>query len=829
MRSVSRTSGPESAFWIEPLEPRALLAGSGLAGAYFDRPDLSVTKAARIDSRVNFDFNAEPVPGVGNDFSARWVGRVEPRFSEQYRFILRVQGGARLWVNNSLLIDNWTVHALTNDSGYINLIGGKRYNIRVDYQTSGLPGSARLYWESARQGKEIVPSNRLYSHVPETLPPTTPSGLKGLYASDTALKFKWDPSTDGSEFVVYDVYIGATKVATTTDTTYTRAGRQPATDYTFTVKAIDAFGNSRASKKLVMRTRDPVSSGTGTGLAASYFSGQAFNQFRMTRTDPQVNFAFGSPPVPTSDGTYTVRWRGRVQAKYSEAYTFYVTADDGVKLWVNGQLVIDHWQDHAAMEDRALVTLSAGQRYDIRMDYKQSGGEAVASLSWSSLSQPKQVIASSQLFPAFTDQQAPLPPGGPTVTAVTTNSVSLTWPAASDDVGVVGYDVYRNSQRVANLLTERSFTDTGLSPNTQYSYHVVAIDGTGRASADSPPVIARTDIVPADRNAFNEIRAETHDATSPGVVTSGGHVSDFDDGEWLRFSGMDFNSGGIGSVRVKLALPVNNVGGRIEFRLDSTGGQLLGTLDVQATGSFNTYFWQQTASTNVSGVRDLYLVGRARQDLANLESFQFTTKTLTRVMALGDSITHSFTNLKSYRYYLWQRLQQAGKGVDFVGSQTRAINGPPADLDFDQNHQGHTGLRADEILNNISSWASSARPDVVLIHLGTNDLRASQSPASTISELGQIIDVLRSVNANVKILLAQIIPSGDAPLSIYQDFNSRIPGLASSKSTGQSPVIVVDQFTGFNLSTDTFDSLHPNDSGDQKIASKFYDALVNLL
>jgi lysophospholipase L1-like esterase len=199
-----------------------------------------------------------------------------------------------------------------------------------------------------------------------------------------------------------------------------------------------------------------------------------------------------------------------------------------------------------------------------------------------------------------------------------------------------------------------------------------------------------------------------------------------------------------------------------------------------------------------------------------------------KIMPLGDSITESASGHASYRYWLWNTLVSAGYDVDFVGSMTGVAGGAPLYSNFDQNHEGHSGYRADQIQSNIVSWANLNKPDVVLLHIGTNDILGGQTNSSTISEVGGIIDNLRSVNPNVKILLAEIIPNTSSPTTTQQ-FDSLIPGLASSKSTAQSPVIVVDQWSGFNANTDTYDGIHPTQTGEQKMSAKWYSALQGVL
>src|SRR4029450_4897378 len=109
-----------------------------------------------------------------------------------------------------------------------------------------------------------------------------------------------------------------------------------------------------------------------------------------------------------------------------------------------------------------------------------------------------------------------------------------------------------------------------------------------------------------------------------------------------------------------------------------------------------------------------------------------------------------------YRYYLWQQLQNEGFDVDFVGSQMAAYDGDPPNFGFDQNHEGHANIRADESRDNFRAWVEAADPDIVLLHIGTNDIRQGFGPQNPIDDIANIISILRDVNPNVKILLAQI-------------------------------------------------------------------------
>jgi len=102
---------------------------------------------------------------------------------------------------------------------------------------------------------------------------------------------------------------------------------------------------------------------------------------------------------PMEADTFSVRWTGLVSPRFSEVYTFYTESDDGVRLWVNGQLLIDNWTDHAPQEDSGTIELAAGKKYEIKMEMYENGGGAVARLFWESPSQTKEIVPQECLFP----------------------------------------------------------------------------------------------------------------------------------------------------------------------------------------------------------------------------------------------------------------------------------------------------------------------------------------------------------------------------------------------------------------------------------------------
>ena len=138
------------------------------------------------------------------------------------------------------------------------------------------------------------------------------------------------------------------------------------------------------------------------GLLAEYFDNSNFTAPFAHRVDETIDFDWGTgaPIAGMGVDNFSVRWTGEIEPLYSETYTFQARTDDGFRLWVDDQLVIDAWFTQPATIHEGTIDLLAGQRYDIRVEFYEAGVFAVAQLSWSSASQALEIIPSSQLFAA---------------------------------------------------------------------------------------------------------------------------------------------------------------------------------------------------------------------------------------------------------------------------------------------------------------------------------------------------------------------------------------------------------------------------------------------
>jgi RHS repeat-associated protein len=174
LRSMTR-SGEKLLFTYDYLGRRVRkdVFGStqGLWGEYFNNVSLTGLPAlTRTDSTVNFAWSgASPGPGVnGTNISVRWTGSVTPTATGTWTFYTDSDDGVRLWVNGTLLIDNWTYHGTTVDSGTISLEGGKPYAIRMEWFQGGGGSVARLHWSGPAVSDQTIPASALGSPTSAT-------------------------------------------------------------------------------------------------------------------------------------------------------------------------------------------------------------------------------------------------------------------------------------------------------------------------------------------------------------------------------------------------------------------------------------------------------------------------------------------------------------------------------------------------------------------------------------------------------------------------------------------------------------------------------------
>src|SRR4051812_24266528 len=170
------------------------------------------------------------------------------------------------------------------------------------------------------------------------------------------------------------------------------------------------------------------------GLKAEYFDNEDFTGDVAERIDPTIDFKWEA--VSPADGiaahTFSVRWTGTITPRYSEHYTFTTRSDDGIRVTIGGQQVIENWTEHAVKTDTGGIDLDADTPYDITVEFYEHNGRAEASLGWESPSQPFEIVPEDRLAPpgATTPTDTGTTPTGtgttPTGTGTTPTGTSTT-------------------------------------------------------------------------------------------------------------------------------------------------------------------------------------------------------------------------------------------------------------------------------------------------------------------------------------------------------------------------------------------------------------------
>jgi VCBS repeat-containing protein len=323
-------------------------------------------------------------------------------------------------------------------------------------------------------------------------PPAAPTGLTAT-PGDGQVSLDWNDNSE-PDLANYRVYRSTTsgsgygQIASPSSSAYTDNGVANGTTYYYVVTVVDAGSNESGYSGEVSAT--PASAGAGTGLKGEYYDNMDFTSLAVTRVDPTVGFDWGSGAPDPSMGadTFSVRWTGKIEPLYSETYTFRTYTDDGIRLWVDSQLVVENWTDHGPTSNTGTISLTAAVQYDIQLDFYENGGGAVCQLYWSSASQSEEIVPQSQLYEPVGDTTPPADPTGLSATPGD-GQVSLDW-ADNSEPDLSGYRVYRSTTSGSGYSQIASpgssaYTDSGVTNGTTYYYVVTAVDTASNESGYS--------------------------------------------------------------------------------------------------------------------------------------------------------------------------------------------------------------------------------------------------------------------------------------------------------------------------------------------------------
>jgi hypothetical protein len=377
-------------------------------GAYWNNANLSGNPAlVRADKAIDFDWGTgAPATGISADnFAARWT-RTATFTEGLYLFRATVDDGIRVYVDGTLVIDEWRDGGRREVRAERRMTAGS-HMLRVEYYERGGAAVARFGWE------DVTPSTLGWKG--EYWANLTLTGNPALVRTDKDVAFDWGqrgpggtlPSDnfsarwtrrayfDGSTYrfnvlvddgmrlwvdnqLILDAWTDHDSARMTANQVLTQG------THTLKVEYYERIGNARVWVWWEKATVSVYSEWKGEYWNNRTLSGDLV----LVRNDRDINFDWGkgspSPSLPVDD--FSARWTRKVPLE-SGLYRFHVLADDGIRLWIDGQLRYDAWRNQEARDMTLDLNVSKGT-HDIKVEYYEQGGSARVHVWWERISAP---------------------------------------------------------------------------------------------------------------------------------------------------------------------------------------------------------------------------------------------------------------------------------------------------------------------------------------------------------------------------------------------------------------------------------------------------------
>jgi hypothetical protein len=368
-------------------------------GEYWANPDLNgEPKLVRADPEINFDWGTgSPTPGLPADnFSARWTRSLT--FEEgQYRFRASVDDGLRLFVDGALVIDAWQDGSRRDLTADRRLSAGM-HTLRVEYYERQGMAVAQVRWEKLAS---TVPDDQAWKG--EYWANLNLSGSPVLVRNDPTLAFDWGQGSPGNAIpsdnfsarwtrrlnldagtyrfhilvddgvrlwvdsrLILDAWSDHDAANLTVD--YAMAGGS----YTLKVEYYERIGNAR-----IWLWWEKVTASAYADWKGEYWNNKDLSgEPAVVRNDRTIDFSWGdgSPSSVLPVDNFSARWTRQRQYD-AGTYRFRAVADDGVRIWVDGKLIIDAWRDQKPTEYAQEVSLAQGT-HTLKVEYYEHTGGA---------------------------------------------------------------------------------------------------------------------------------------------------------------------------------------------------------------------------------------------------------------------------------------------------------------------------------------------------------------------------------------------------------------------------------------------------------------------
>ncbi|MGK7924658.1 MAG: FG-GAP-like repeat-containing protein [Spirulina sp.] len=365
--------------------------------------------------------------------------------------------------------------------------------------------------------------------------------------------------------------------------------------------------------------------GQGNGLLGKYYDELNFNNFVFERTDAQVDFDWqtSSPNINIAADTFSIQWTGQIEALYSETYTFYTEGEEGVRLKVNGQVLIDDWNNGYWEQHSGTIALVAGQKYDIELDYYENGGHASIELLWESSSQTKEIVPQAFLY------------SGETLLPVEIDINA----ALANDTGASNSDSITQDATIAGNLSSNNplnYFKAGFAgtPDELFTDITSNLDGSGNFSLSLAQLETIYGSALSDGEYTLELIAEDNaggtsdrvqvtfilDTTAPTVIVDS-PITTGDNDDSVRLIGSVIEQNGIDSA---------------QYTLD---GQPAVTLNVDAAATFNQQFAALGVGSHQAIVQAIDLAGNQGQTTVDFQVVNLNLISLPTSISFTSDIT----------------------------------------------------------------------------------------------------------------------------------------------------------------------------------------------
>nr|WP_248574823.1 GEVED domain-containing protein [Flavobacterium sp. H122] len=334
--------------------------------------------------------------------------------------------------------------------------------------------------------------------IVDTTAPTVPTNLAASGTTSSSTNLSWTASTDNVGVTGYDVYQGATLLGTTASTSFAVTGLAASTTYSFTVRAKDAAGNISAASNTVSVTTSAVTitycASQGNSTADEKIGRVAIGSINNASTGTAGYEDFTAQSTSAAQNasqsiTITPSW---TSSTYAEGYAVFIDynkdgdfADAGETVWTKAASTTTPVSGSFTIPATAAL---GATRMRVSMKYN------AIPTSCEAFSYGQVEDYTINITAGTADTTAPTAPTSLTASGTTSSSTNLSWSAATDNVGVTGYDVYQGATLLGSTAST-SYAVSGLTASTTYSFSVRAKDAAGNVSAASNTVSVTTSSV----------------------------------------------------------------------------------------------------------------------------------------------------------------------------------------------------------------------------------------------------------------------------------------------------------------------------------------------